>query len=103
MDVMPLPLFEVDVPIRNTAGGRGVHVFTGRADSRRAAVKAAHEVYDQAAAALQAGREIPGMRPDGWTARGYRPGWELDWQAATAGCWDDPLSWVRAVDGDFEL
>jgi hypothetical protein len=103
MDVMTLPLFEVDVPIRNTAGGRGVHVFTGRADSRSAAVKAAHEVYDQAAAAWQAGSQIPDMRPDGWTARGYRPGWVLDWQQATAGCWDDPLSWTRINSGDVTL
>ncbi|MEU3907296.1 hypothetical protein AB0F20_26325 [Streptomyces goshikiensis] len=38
--------FEVDVPIRNTEGLRGVHVFTGHADSDSAASKAAHEVYD---------------------------------------------------------
>ena len=100
---MNLPLFEVDVPITNITGARGVHVFAGRADSCSAAVQAAHEVYDQAAAARQAGAEIRNIRPDGWTARGYRPGWELDWQAATAGCWDDPLSWTHANNGDFEL
>jgi hypothetical protein len=103
MDVMTLPLFEVDVPIRNTAGGCGVHVFTGRADSRHAAVKAAHEVYDQAAAAWQTGVEIPDTRPNGWTARGYRPGWVLDWQAATAGCWDDPPGRTRVNSDDFAL
>ncbi|MEV7282687.1 hypothetical protein [Streptomyces sp. NPDC093111] len=104
MDVMTLlPLYEVDVPIRNTGGLRGVHVFTGHADSRSAAVRIAHEVYDQAAAARQAGLEVPGRRPDGWTARGYRPGWELDWKAATAGRWNNPYSFTRADDGDFEL
>jgi hypothetical protein len=103
MDVMSLPYFEVDVPIRNSAGLRGVHVFTGRADSRSAAVRIANEVYDQARAAQQAGLEIPYGRPDGWAARDYRPGWELDWQAATAFRWNDPYSWTRANDGDVEL
>ncbi|MCZ0204712.1 hypothetical protein OZK63_04700 [Streptomyces sp. UMAF16] len=98
---MALPYFEVDVPIRNSAGLSGVHVFTGRADSRSAAVRIAHEVYDQAQAAQQAGLEIPHGRPDGWTARGYRPGWELDWKNAAAGRWNDPYSWVRV--SDFEL
>ncbi|MGI5484719.1 hypothetical protein [Streptomyces lavendofoliae] len=46
-----LPLYEVDVPITNTAGLRGVHVFTGHADSRSAAVRIAHEVYQAAHAA----------------------------------------------------
>ncbi|MEU7195717.1 hypothetical protein AB0B04_19620 [Streptomyces xinghaiensis] len=101
MDVMPLPLYEVDVPIRSTTGLRGVHVFTGRAGSRRAAVRAAHEAYDAARAAAATGREVPRVRPNGWGARGYRPGWELDWTAATAGRWHDPYSWGRA--GDCEL
>ncbi|WP_106968737.1 hypothetical protein [Streptomyces monomycini] len=100
MDVMPLAHFEVDVPIRSTGqpGLRGVHVFTGPADSRSAAVRIAHEVYDAARAAQQAGGEIPRGRPDGWTARGYRPGWELDWTAATAGRWNNPYSWARVSD-----
>ncbi|MEV4874337.1 hypothetical protein [Streptomyces syringium] len=75
-----------------------MHVFTGHADSRSAAVRIAHEVYDQATAAQQARLEVPGRRPDGWTARGYRPGWELDWKAATAGRWNDPYSWTHADD-----
>ncbi|MFI7501839.1 hypothetical protein ACIBVL_25820 [Streptomyces sp. NPDC049687] len=56
MDVMPLPYFEVDVPIRSTEtpGLEVVHIFTGQADSRSAAMKAAHEVY--AAARAAAGR-----------------------------------------------
>ncbi|MDX3132190.1 hypothetical protein PV367_20870 [Streptomyces europaeiscabiei] len=103
---MTLPYFEVDVPIRSTAqpGLSGVHVFTGRADSRSAAVRIAHEVYDAARAAREAGLEIPHGRPDGWGACGYRPGWEPDWKAATAGRWNNPYSWVRVGDdGDFEL
>ncbi|WP_406501208.1 hypothetical protein [Streptomyces sp. NBC_00500] len=36
-----------------------MHVFTGHADSRSAAVRIAHEVYDAARAAQQAGLEIP--------------------------------------------
>ncbi|WP_336319722.1 hypothetical protein [Streptomyces lavendofoliae] len=47
-----------------------MHVFTGHADSRSAAVRIAHEVYDQAAGARQAGLEVPGRLPDGWTAGG---------------------------------
>ncbi|MFK4599691.1 hypothetical protein [Streptomyces pristinaespiralis] len=55
------PYYEVDVPIRSTETPtlRGVHIFTGWANSRHAAVKAAHEVYDAARAAAEAGREIP--------------------------------------------
>lgn len=101
MDVVPLPLYEVDVPIRSTTGSRGVHVFTGRADSRRAAIRAAQEAYATAHAAAATGREIPRVQPDGWGARGYRPGWEPIWTAATAGRWNDPYSWGRV--GDFEL
>ncbi|MGW0538079.1 hypothetical protein [Streptomyces sp. NPDC003032] len=102
---MPLPYFEVDVPIHRTGqpGLSGVHVFTGRADSRSEAVRISHEVYDQAAAAAAAGLEIPHGRPDGWGACGYRPDWELDWPAATAGRWNNPYSWARALDGDLEL
>nr|BFD88431.1 hypothetical protein StreXyl84_78320 [Streptomyces sp. Xyl84] len=81
----------------------GVHVFTGRADSRSAAVRIAHEVYDTARAAATAGLKIPHGQPDGWGACGYRPGWELDWPATTAGRWNNPYSWTSADDGDFEL
>ncbi|WP_331759409.1 hypothetical protein [Streptomyces sp. NBC_01579] len=100
---MAFPYFEVDVPIRSTETPRlsGVHVFTGRADSRRAAVQAAHEVYDAARAARAAGLEIPHGRPDGGGARGYRPGWELDWPAATAGRWTNPYRWTNP--STFEL
>ncbi|MFD9458659.1 hypothetical protein ACFWBC_36965 [Streptomyces sp. NPDC059985] len=95
--------FEVDVPIRNieSPGLRGVHVFTGRADSDSAAIKAAHEVYDAARAAAEARREIPHGRSDGWGACGYRAGWELDWPAAKAGPWKSPYSWVTTQP--FEL
>ncbi|AVH61885.1 MULTISPECIES: hypothetical protein [Streptomyces] len=100
---MGLPYFEVDVPIKSTdqPGLRGVHVFTGPADSRSSAVRIAHEVYDAARAAQEAGFEIPGKRPDGWGARGYRPGWEPDWLSATAGRWNDPCSWLRVSDFDL--
>ncbi|WP_346767361.1 hypothetical protein [Streptomyces sp. C1-2] len=93
------PNYEVDVPIRSTEtpGLEGVHVFTGWADSRSAALKAAHEVYD----AAKAGREIPHGGPGGWSACGYRPGWELDWPAATAGPWNDPYSWLNS--SPFEM
>ncbi|WP_148592378.1 hypothetical protein [Streptomyces sp. WAC01526] len=95
---MTLPYFEVDVPIRSTEtpGLEGVHVFTGQADSRSAAVKTAHEVYDAARPAAEAGLEIPHGRPDSWGACGYRPGWELDWPAAKADPWRSPYSWLNS-------
>ncbi|AXI91234.1 hypothetical protein SAM9427_36285 (plasmid) [Streptomyces sp. ETH9427] len=100
---MTLPYFEVDVPIRSTEtpGLEGVHVFTGQADSRSAAMKAAHEAYDAARAAAESGLEIPHGRPDGWGACGYRPGWELDWSAAKAGPCRSPYSWLNS--SPFEL
>ncbi|MGW5928820.1 hypothetical protein ACWF2L_21605 [Streptomyces anulatus] len=102
---MTLPYFEVDVPMRSTETPslEGVHVFTGQAGSRSAAVKAAHEVYDAARAAAEAGLEIHHGRADGWGACGYRRGWELDWPTAKVGPWRNPYSWTRADDGDFEM
>ncbi|MEU5836360.1 hypothetical protein ABZ820_22200 [Streptomyces diacarni] len=69
---MPLPYFEVDVPIHRTGqpGLSGAHIFTGRAGSRSAAVRIAHEVYDAARAAAAAGLEIRHGQPDGWGACG---------------------------------
>lgn len=92
---MPHPEFyEVDVPIHDTTNPalRGLHVFTGEADSPATALRRAHEVYDAALAARTAGLEIPGKQPDSWGARGLRPGWAMEWTAATAGRWHDPLS-----------
>ncbi|MET8411089.1 hypothetical protein ABZV34_23805 [Streptomyces sp. NPDC005195] len=100
---MPLPVFQVDVPIHRTdqPAASGVHVFTGRADSRSAAVRNAHEVYDAARTAQDAGREIPHESADGWCACGYRPGWQLDWSAARASRWVNPNRWTKART--FEL
>ncbi|WP_030220379.1 hypothetical protein [Streptomyces bikiniensis] len=83
--------YEVDVPIHDTASPtlRGLHVFTGVADSPTTALRRAHEVYD---AARTAGLEDPGRQPDGWGASGIRPGWEMEWTAAKAGRWHNPLS-----------
>ncbi|MFI5621736.1 hypothetical protein [Streptomyces sp. NPDC051567] len=102
---MTLRYFEVDVPIHSTAtpGLHGVHVFTGRADNETTAVQAAHEAYDAARAARESGREIPHGQPDGWGARGYRPGWELDWPAAKAAPWKSPHSWTNSSASSFDL
>lgn len=103
---MHLPYYEVDVPIRSTTqpGLRGVHVFTGPADSRSAALRIAHEAYDAARAAQEAEVESADKELDGWTANGYRPGWEADWVAATAARWNTPYSWRHPHDyGAFEL
>ncbi|WP_432044263.1 hypothetical protein [Streptomyces cadmiisoli] len=81
--------FQVDVPAhpnRNRAL-HGVHVFTGEASSGRQALKRARKGYDRARAAHRAGRQIPVGRPGTWAARGLRPGWELDWSAATVDLW----------------
>ncbi|MEU2440154.1 hypothetical protein ABZ595_28825 [Streptomyces rubradiris] len=75
---MILRTYEVDVPIHDPAhpDRRGLHVFTGAADSPAAALG----------------------QPDTWTARGLRPGWELEWTAATAGLWHNPVSWSSGGD-----
>ena len=81
--------FQVHVPIRNSARPeqRGLHVFTGAADTWSAALRIARETCDTAVAAQKAGLPVPGRRPDGWGARGLRPGWVLDWTAATVHAW----------------
>ncbi|MFI5702662.1 hypothetical protein ACIA78_21775 [Streptomyces xanthochromogenes] len=86
---MPLTYFEVHVPMCSSVqtSVRGLHVFSGRADSCSSALRIAREVYAAAHAAAEAGLEIPHGHMDGWGACGYRPGWELDWSAATAGRW----------------
>ncbi|WP_420713312.1 hypothetical protein [Streptomyces sp. Tu 6176] len=58
--------YGVDVPIYDTTNParRGLHVFTGEADSPTTALRRAHEVYDAALAAHTAGLEIPGKQPD---------------------------------------
>ncbi|MFJ5787921.1 hypothetical protein [Streptomyces hydrogenans] len=95
--------YEVGVPIHDTANParRGLHVFTGVADSPAAALRRAHEVYDAALAAQQAGLEVPGKEPDSWGAAGLRPGWQMEWTAATAGRWHNPLSCT--IRSDFAL
>ncbi|WP_225634546.1 hypothetical protein [Streptomyces solaniscabiei] len=82
--------FQVHVPIRNSVRPeqRGLHVFTGAADTWAAALRIARETCDTVAAAQKADLPIPGRRPDGWSARGLRPGWVLDWKAATADAWE---------------
>ncbi|WP_018569234.1 hypothetical protein [Streptomyces sp. PsTaAH-124] len=96
--------YEVDVPIHDTTNParRGLHVFTGEADSPTTALRRAHEVYDAALAAHQAGHEIPGKQPDNWGVSGLRPGWQMEWPAAKAGRWINPVSW-SAARGDFAL
>lgn len=91
-----LEFYEVDVPIHDTSRAQhGVHVFTGKASSVDEALARAHQVYDAANAARQAGLEIPGQQDGGWGARGVRDGWELDWAAAKASRWSNPDSWTR--------
>ncbi|MEV7645189.1 hypothetical protein AB0O32_35270 [Streptomyces rubiginosohelvolus] len=70
-----------------------MHVFTGWADSRTAAVQAAHAAYDAARTAAQAGREIPHRHADGWCCCGYR----LGWSAATASLWRSPYSCLNST------
>jgi len=93
-------MYEVDVPIHDTANParHGWHVFTGVADSPTTALCRVHEVYDTALAAHTAGRANPGKQPDRWGAAGLRPGWEMEWPAATAGRWVDQCSWNSRDD-----
>ncbi|MFC8765095.1 hypothetical protein ACFUAG_30865 [Streptomyces sp. NPDC057193] len=57
-------------------------------------------MYDAALAAQQADLEIPGKQPDSWGARRLRSGWQMEWTAAKAGPWHNPLSCTRS---DFAL
>lgn len=100
---MHLRIYEVDVPMHDTnhPDRRGLHVFTGVADSPAAALHRAHEVYDAALAAQQAGLENPGKQPDSWGACGLRPGWEPEWLAVKASLWHNPVSWT--IRSDFPL
>ncbi|MFJ3825489.1 hypothetical protein [Streptomyces nodosus] len=92
------PVYQVNVPTRDSSGRSGLHVFTGNADNHAAAVRIARDVYESAAAAQRAGLPIPDRRPDGWAARAVRPGWHLEWAAATVGLWSEPHTFTR-VDG----
>ncbi|MFI5689446.1 hypothetical protein [Streptomyces sp. NPDC051636] len=76
---------------------RGLHVFTGVADSPAAALRRAHEVYDAALVAHTADSRS-GKQPDSWGARGLRPGWQMEWPAARAGLWNNPVSWTSRSD-----
>ncbi|WP_432060443.1 hypothetical protein [Streptomyces sp. S1] len=82
--------FQVNVPIRSSVqpGRYGLHVLTGPADSWSEALRIARETCDTAVAAQRAGFPIPRRRPDGWGARGLRPGWVFDWPAATVDAWE---------------
>jgi hypothetical protein len=93
-------IYEVDVPIHDTANPacRGLHVFTGEADSPTTALRRAHDVYDAALAAHTAGLQIPGKQPDQWGAAGLRPGWEMEWAVAKAGRCHNPSSWTTRSD-----
>ncbi|MFD8821014.1 hypothetical protein ACFV1C_01365 [Streptomyces sp. NPDC059605] len=86
--------YEVDVPIHDPAdpARKGLHVFTGEADSPTTALRRAHEVYDAALAAHTASLKVPGKQPDSWGAAGLRPGWQMEWTAAKAGPWHSPPS-----------
>ncbi|MFJ3085476.1 hypothetical protein [Streptomyces sp. NPDC086838] len=81
--------YQVNVPIRNSGrpGQRGLHIFTGPADTWSDALRIARETCATATAAQQAGFPLPRRRPDGWGARGLRPGWVFDWTAATVDAW----------------
>ncbi|MFE5560298.1 hypothetical protein [Streptomyces sp. NPDC056544] len=83
---MPSSFYEVDVPIHDTTNParRGVHVFTGVADSP--------------ATALRRAQRCTTPQPDSWGARGLRPGWQMEWPAAKAGLWHNPVSWTTRSD-----
>ncbi|MET9720492.1 hypothetical protein ABZZ46_34525 [Streptomyces rochei] len=88
--------------MRSTTGASGIHVFTGLADSRSAAIRIARDAYHAAHTAQQTGRKKPCERPNGWGARGYRAGWNLDWNAATALLWQDQWGWHHTGIVDAE-
>ncbi|SED82569.1 hypothetical protein SAMN05216483_4631 [Streptomyces sp. 2131.1] len=81
--------YQVNVPIRNSGRPeqRGLHIFTGPADTWSDALRIARETCATATAAQQAGFPLPRRRPDGWGAGSPRPGWVFDWTAATVDAW----------------
>ncbi|MFF0034492.1 hypothetical protein [Streptomyces avermitilis] len=60
-------------------------------------------MYDAALAAHTAELEIPGKQPDSWGARGLRPGWQMEWPAARASLWNNPINWTTRSDFALQL
>ncbi|GHH71623.1 hypothetical protein GCM10018781_33110 [Kitasatospora indigofera] len=91
--------FQVSVPTRNTVRPeqRGLHVFTGPAETGAEAVRIARRTCEAALAAHAAGTAVPRRQPDGWGARGVRPGWSFDWADATVVSWECD-SFLRSYD-----
>ncbi|MER5867602.1 hypothetical protein [Kitasatospora sp. NPDC002040] len=87
---MEQPYYQVNVPIGDSArpGQRGFHLLTGVAGTGAQALQLARETCEAALAAQEAGDPIPRRGPDGWGARGVRPGWTFDWPAASVTPWD---------------
>lgn len=88
---MPMPYFQVNVPIRSAAEPerRGLHLLTGPAGSGSEALRIARETCEAALDAQTAGSRTPYREPSGWGASGIRSGWDFDWSAASVRCWDD--------------
>ncbi|MEU3463001.1 hypothetical protein ABZ721_24050 [Streptomyces sp. NPDC006733] len=84
--------FQVNVPIKNTAHPEqsGLHVLIGPADTETKALQIARKTCEAALDARAAGNDIPRSQPDGWGARGVRPGWAFDWAEATVDSWESP-------------
>ncbi|MER5886956.1 hypothetical protein ABT160_24295 [Streptomyces sp. NPDC001941] len=87
-------IYEVDVPIHRSddPDQRGLHVFTGEADSPTTALQFAHAAYDAALTGHTS--PVPNGEPSGWRVRGARPGWDLEWDAATVTPWHNPHGWM---------
>ncbi|MEI7033317.1 hypothetical protein [Streptomyces pratensis] len=97
---MAKPYFQVNVPTTHRAqpGRRGLHVFTGPADTGREAVRHARAACEASLAAQAAGAPAPRRYAEGWGARGVRTEWVFDWAAATALPWEgDGLFGNRSV------
>ncbi|WP_329500238.1 hypothetical protein [Kitasatospora herbaricolor] len=82
--------FQVSVPTRNLVRPeqQGLHVLTGPAETGAEAVRIARRTCEAALAAQAAGVAVPPRGPDGWGARGTRPGWAFDWANATVVSWE---------------
>ncbi|MFQ3556598.1 hypothetical protein QZN11_07285 [Streptomyces gramineus] len=83
-------VYQVSVPAQQDHSDAGLHIFTGEATSPGTALRSARKVHDAALAAQRDGLPQPAHRSDGWSACGMRPGWQLDWSAATACLWKNP-------------
>ncbi|MEU9979586.1 hypothetical protein [Streptomyces sp. NPDC051014] len=77
----------MSVPIRDGAGSRGLHHFTGLARSAAEALERVVAAYAVAAEEAELRSLVTARTYSLWSTAGYRPGWEPLWAEATVSEW----------------